>query len=155
MYNRTKHVIGESYVFLWDDIPATESYLSTLHRNRAFEAEKKSVSIPDIALARAKRAAMEENADECRRILLQNGSGIYVDLITAGILEKADYLCLVLMDHALEGDTEQKYAWLCFGGTAVSLEEEVINFRNCTRFISCSGQEIEETIRYISEAFLL
>lgn len=148
-------VIDEHFVFVSEDTLGLKNYLSTISLSSGAFNGKKSVTIPQIALAKAKRAVMDGKKEDAKRALLQNGAGNLTDVILSGLEEKADYLGLLLMVNKPDEKAPQQAAFTGAEGILLSLSDTVLNYRNCTAFTSCSESDVTGQVRSYLEQFLV
>ena len=148
-------VIEDRFVFVTEDADGIKSYLSAIMINSNGSAERKRVTIPHIALAKAKRAAADKKDEDAKRILLQNGAADLTDVILAGLKENADYLGLLLMTNKPEERPMQQAAYLCANGILLALSETVINYRNSTAFSACAEADAARQIHEFQSRFVV
>ena len=146
-------VIDEHFVFVSEDALGLKSYLSTISLSSGAFNGKKSATIPQIALAKAKRAVMDGKKDDARRTLLQNGAGDLADVILSGLEENADYLGLLLMVNKPD-EKAQQVAFTGTEGILLALSDTILNYRNCTAFTSCSESDVTDQVQSYLEQFL-
>lgn len=148
-------VIDDRFVFVTEDADSIKSYLSAINIKSNGASEKKRVTIPHIALAKAKRAAADKKDEDAKRILLQNGAGDLTDVILAGLKENADYLGLLLMTNKPEERPMQQAAYLCANGILLTLSETIVNYRNSTAFSVCSEADAAGQIHEFQSQFVV
>lgn len=126
--------IGDQFVFISEDASGISSYFATLAMKSRTAYTRKTATIPQIALARAKRALADGNKDDAVRVLLQNGADALSDTILAGLQGEADYLGLLLMENKPSEKGPQQAVFLGKDGVLLSLSDAIFNYRNCTTF---------------------
>lgn len=147
-------VIDGHFVFVSEDALGLKNYLSTISLSSGAFKGKKSVTIPQIALARAKRAVIDGKKDDAERALMQNGAGDLADVILSGLEEKADYLGLLLMVNKPDEKAPQQAAFTGAEGILLSLSDAVLAYRNCTAFTTCSEIDVTDQVHSYLEQFL-
>ena len=114
-----------------------------------------SIEIPQIALTKAKRYAMNGNTEEALRILLQNGADDRAAVVLCdGLQEKAQYVGLLLMDMCSGNYEKTESAFLSSRRITFAMGTTVVNFRTCTTFTECEGAEVQRKIKELVTAFL-
>lgn len=146
-------VMGNNFVFLSDDEDGIKSYLSTLSMPGCNEAGTTAVTIPQIALAKAKRAFANRDEEGAKRTLMQNGSGALTDAISEALQENADYLGLLVIRNLQEESQMQQAGFLSSNGCLLSLSDDVVNYRNCTVFSRCTTGAVSAKIQELSLQF--
>lgn len=146
-------VVDDCFVFVAEDAAGIKSYFSTVVMGSRDEVERKSVTIPHITLAKAKRALADKRDDDAKRTLLQNGTGSLADAILAGLKEEANYLGLLLMVNKPIEKPLRQAAFLCAGGILLELSETVMNYRNSTVFSVCSKADAANQIQTFYDQF--
>lgn len=147
-------VIEDRFVFVTEDADGIKSYLSAIMIKSNGPAEKKRVTIPHIALAKAKRAAADKKDEDAKRILLQNGADDLTDVIFAGLEGNADYLGLLLMVISSEDKPTRQAAYLSANGILLELSDTIMNYRNSTVFSACSEAEVADQIQAFLKQFV-
>lgn len=147
-------VIDGHFVFISEDALGLKNYLSTIAIKSGVFNSDESVTIPQIALAKAKRAMLDGKKDDARRILLQNGAGNFADVILSGLEENADFLSLLIMINRPEEKSPQQAAFMGTAGILLALSDTVLNYRNCTTFSSCSENDVANQIQSFLDIFL-
>lgn len=147
-------VIDEHFVFVSEDALGLKNYLSTISLNSGAFNGKKSATIPQIALAKAKRAVMDGKKDDAKRALLQNGAGDLADVILSGLEENADYLGLLLMVNKPYEKAPQQVAFTGTEGILLALSDTILNYRNCSAFTTCSESDVTGQVQSYLEQFL-
>ena len=113
------------------------------------------VIIPQIALTKAKRYAMNGNTEEAHRILRQNGADDRTAAVLCdGLQERAQYVGLLLMDMRSGDCKKTESAFLSSRGINFVMGTTVVNFRTCTTFTECEGAEAQRQIKELVSAFL-
>lgn len=113
------------------------------------------IVIPQIALTKAKRYAMNGNEEETLRILLQNGADDRTAaVICDGLQERAQYIGLLLMDMRSGNCEKTQSAFLSSRGITFAMDTTVVNFRTCTTFTEWEGKEVLGRIKELMSAFL-
>ena len=146
-------VVDDCFVFVAEDAAGIKSHFSTVVIESRDEVERKSVTIPHIALAKAKRALANEKEDDAKRTMVQNGAGNLTDAILFGLKEEADYLGLLLMVNKPVEKPMTQAAFLCAGGILLELSETVMNYRNSTAFSVCSEADAANQIQAFYDQF--
>lgn len=119
------------------------------------EVIAQSTPIPQIALVKAKRAAMSGERDRVIRILRENGADQQLaGILCRGLEEKADYVGLLLMKAAGEKVETQEVAWLQRNGVTLTAHKEVINYRTCIAFERTPAAGLAAKAEAIVETFL-
>lgn len=146
-------VMGNNYVFLSDDEDGIKSYLSAFSMQGSGESGTAAVTIPQIALAKAKRAFANGKEEEAKRVLLQNGAGALTDVISEALQEKADYLGLLVIHNSQKESQMQQAGFLSSNGCLLSLSDDIVNYRNCTVFSGCAAGAVSAKIQELSLQF--
>ena len=132
-----------------DALIFVETWPEKLPQSRA------DIVIPQIALRKAKRYAMEANTEEVIRILRQNGADDWTAAVLCdGLQERAQYLGLLLMDMRSGACEKTERAFLSSRGITFTMGTTVVNFRTCTTFSECDGAAAARQIHEIAKLFL-
>ena len=148
-------VEDDRFVFVSEDAAGIRAYLATVTmRNRAAAEDRRSVTVPQVALSKAKRAVADGQEEDARRALRQNGADPFTETILTGLQEKADYLGLLFLENTPDDNPPEKAAFLCANGVLLTLSETVLNYRDCTVFSACSESEAAARIKAFWDRFL-
>lgn len=146
---------GDQFVFVSEDPSGISSYLASLAMKSKTANTQKIATIPQIALAKAKRAMAGGKKDDAVRVLLQNGADALFDTILAGLQGEADYLGLLLMENKPREKEPQQAAFLGKDSVLLSLSDSILNYRNCTTFSTCNENDASVKKRTFLEQFLI
>lgn len=119
------------------------------------EHKNYEITIPQIALKKAKRFATKDDSENAIRILKQNSADERTAVILFdGLQEKAHFLRLLLMSLDLDHPEETEKAWLNSRRTIISIRQTVVNFRTCTCFTEVSEESVKQGVKEFVANFL-
>ncbi len=113
-----------------------------------------TVTVPQIALARAGRCLDKGEAEHALRILRQNGVPVELaSVIMDGLRDHAVLIELECIDGRRVGTVSESFCVLNSRGINLSMKDQVQDLRSCIVFSTISTEDVQTVFRAFSQGF--